>query len=164
MRGNRPLAVVVFGFVVLVLVWWVFACFGSLVFFSPSSCRVSFPFNELRPHGVRTCGKKTDSTRSNSNTLTLLASWHCGFEALTADDLRGDDGFEFDGQEVAGFEALATSRCMQFEVLKVNDHLKESPMCLEIEENMTETLGKFDYARDPMPVMALVSWFPWTRT
>ena len=45
------------------------------------------------------------------------------------------------------------NRCMQFEVLKVDDHVKESPMCYEMEENMTETpevtLAKFDYARNP---------------
>ena len=48
---------VAFWFLVLVSVWGVFACVGLLVFFSPSSCRVSFPFNDdlgtpptWRPH------------------------------------------------------------------------------------------------------------------
>ena len=55
-----------FWFLVFVLVWWVFACFGSLVFFSPSSFRVSFPFNDdlgtpptRRPHSWKKTGRCT---------------------------------------------------------------------------------------------------------
>ena len=58
MRGIRPLAFwlcleFLFG-------WFLFGLLGLLVFFSPSSCCVSFPFNDdlHTPHGVRTRGKK----------------------------------------------------------------------------------------------------------
>ena len=62
MRGNC-------GFWFLFLVWgwgvfWLF--FVLLVFFSPSSRRVSSPSMmtwALRPHGVRTCGKKRRESR-----------------------------------------------------------------------------------------------------
>ena len=57
MRGNRPLAVVGFWFLVLVLVWWVLFGFGVACVLFPSSCCVSFPFNDdlgtpptRRPH------------------------------------------------------------------------------------------------------------------
>ena len=62
MRGIRPLAFwlcleFLFG-------WFLFGLLGLLVFFSPSSCCVSFPFNDdlHTPHGVRTRGKKRKKT------------------------------------------------------------------------------------------------------
>ena len=63
MRGNRPLAVVASWLLVFVLVWWVLFGFGvACVLFPPH--QVVFPSPSmmtwaLRPHGVRTRGKKT---------------------------------------------------------------------------------------------------------
>ena len=62
MRGNRPLAVVASWLLVFVLVWWVLFGFGvACVLFPPH--QVLFPSPSmmtwaLRPHGVRTRGKK----------------------------------------------------------------------------------------------------------
>ena len=80
MRGNRPLAlggVLVSWFWLVVLVGFCLVL-GLLVFFSPSSCCVSFPFNDdlgtpptRRPHSW----KKTRLLAMSSGTRVVL--YHC---------------------------------------------------------------------------------------
>ena len=82
MRGIRPLAFWLCLFWGSCFGWFLFAFWGLLVFFSPSSCCVSFPFND---------DLGTPPTRRPYSWKKKNADWRCNFRPLVRQACQGSD-------------------------------------------------------------------------